>query len=386
MIGPPLWATVQNEIETTRTSTNDADITVVTWDQFIYASARTFARDIAVVKWFDWLDEDRPLRENQRPEPLHRPGPTSINTPSRDELRDAVLHYLKSADATSENRALYRSQLRPALVRDTRELQAASVLPAFAHSFKGVLDGAIKDGLIAQECLVPGKERIWIVESPHVIAPPAVSSGPAPRHESVAAENIAKAPTYERTAEFRRRLTALGIFCEKRERDVLMEGLAQILKTGPQPISRLRRELPKIAISIAESRNVCAAADFKRIANFFLKLLLVSGALTGEGNVRIERSARAESTAVNGLADDAMDIVESHLLEQILKKSDVKDREHWQLASALFREFDQSVSMDEKLDRVAALVGGLSNRVVLTDDGTYEYTGNVATPIRALRA
>jgi hypothetical protein len=102
--------------------------------------------------------------------------------------------------------------------------------------------------------------------------------------------------------------------------------------------------------------------------------------------VRIERSARAESTAVNGLADDAMDIVESHLLEQILKKSDVKDREHWQLASALFREFDQSVSMDEKLDRVAALVGGLSNRVVLTDDGTYEYTGNVATPIRALRA
>jgi hypothetical protein len=85
------------------------------------------------------------------------------------------------------------------------------------------------------------------------------------------------------------------------------------------------------------------------------------------------------------LVEGPMNIMESYLVEQILKKSDVKDREHWQLALAVFREFDSSVSIDDKLDRVASLISGLSDRVILTDDGTYEYTGRL-TGVRAIRA
>jgi hypothetical protein len=77
--------------------------------------------------------------------------------------------------------------------------------------------------------------------------------------------------------------------------------------------------------------------------------------------------------------------MESYLLEQILKRSDVKDREHWQLALALFREFDQSVPLDDKLDRIAVLIAGLKDCVALTNDGTYEYIEKTPTPLRALR-
>jgi hypothetical protein len=385
IIGPPLWALIRKEIESVVSTTPDIEITVVTWDQFVYGEARNYGRGIVAAKWFDWLAENRTphVGRPQFATPLQSPQ-LGVSLPSADLLRAEVLTYLKSVGATCEGRALYRSQLRPALIRATPELRALSSHPLFASSFKMALDTAIADKAIGQECSAPGKERIWVVESACAVS--SAETPPAPEEVSPVAQSVATAPTYVRSAQFRKRLTDLGIFCEKRERDILFEALGQLLNNGPQQVSRLRRELPKIAKQIADQRKVCPKTDFSRIVNFFLKLLLVSGALTRGDGIIMERNTGAESTAVTGLVEGALDVVESYLLEQILKKSDVKDREHWQLALALFREFDQSASIDDKLDRIASLIAGLGNRVILTDDGTYEYTGNVPTAIRPIRA
>lgn len=194
------------------------------------------------------------------------------------------------------------------------------------------------------------------------------------------------APVYARTAEFRKRLTDLGIFCEKRDRDILFEALARLLKQSPCPISRLRRELPIVAGEIAKERGLLDVPEFKRTVNFFLKLLLMSGVLLNQDNKVIRRNLEAEATSVARVDDSALDKAEQYLLEQIMKKSDVKDREHWQLALAIFRQFDQSVEIAGMLDRVASLIGSLKDRFVLTEDGTYECTDTAGSKVVAMRA
>jgi len=383
-IGPPLWTLIQKEIETVSPTTSDIEIIVVTWDQFIYGQARDYGRGIVATKWFDWLEEGRAsgFSRPQFAQPIRVPQVTAP-MPSSEQLRDTALDYLKSIGAMSKDRALYRSQLRPALIRANPAFQPVASHPLFASAFKTALDNAIKSKVIGEDCPSPGKERIWVCES---CAPPALAVTPHPDGDAQNDQRVVSAPTFERSAQFRKRLTDLGIFCEKRERDIFMEALGQLLKNGPLKVSRLRRELPKAAKQLAERREVCLTTEFGRIVNFFLKLLLVSGALTREDGTLIKRNASAEAAAVAGVQKDAADIVESYLLEQILKKSDVKDREHWQLALALFREFDQPAPMDDKLDRIATLIDRLSDRVILTNDGFYEYTESVSTGIRAIRA
>src|ERR1019366_4771227 len=110
---------------------------------------------------------------------------------------------------------------------------------------------------------------------------------------------------------------------------------------------------PKRANQIAQQRGVCASTEFRRIANFFIKLLLLSEVLLGEDGKAIPRDAACDAASVTSLAEKADLVTETYLLEQILKKSDVEDHEHWQLAHVLFREFDTSSSIYDKLDRIA---------------------------------
>lgn len=395
-IGAPHWTVIQSELERIHSTAPGAEITVVTWDPFIYDKARGHGQGVVAKKWFDWISDDRASRMARTPLPPQlRIAPTAGPLPTTEQLQEDVLKYLKKIGATSEQRAIYRSQLRPALTRTAVELRTASLHPYFGSLFKRALDTAISSKLIGEERWNPGKERIWAIESDCVPATtPSVASPvpnvtepaqgfPVPSGDHAATKNMT-APTYERSAQFRKRLTDLGIFCEKRERDILMQATEQLLKIGPMSLSKLRRELPKAANQIASERNLCLGTEFRRIANFFLKLLLVSGALTSDGGT-IRRDASAEGTTATGLVEEARNVVESYLVEQILKKSDVRDREHWQLALAVFREFDTSASIDDKLDRIASLIGGLSDRVVLTDDGTYEYTGILLTGVRPIR-
>jgi hypothetical protein len=394
-IGAPHWIVIQSEIERIHSTVPGAEITVVTWDPFIYEKARGHGHGVIGKKWFDWISDDRASLMARTPlAPQHRIAPMGGPLPTAEQLQEIILTYLKKIGATSQQRAIYRSQLRPALMRNGVELRTASYHPYFASSFKMALDTAVNSKQIGEDRWSPGKERIWAIESDSVTATPSVAS-PAPNTAGPAqaipvpsgdgaATKTTTAPTYQRSAQFRKRLTDLGIFCEKRERDVLLQATEQLLKTGPTVLSKLRRELPKAAKQLASEHNLCPGTEFRRIVNFFLKLLLVSGALTSDGGT-IKRDASAEATTVTGLVEGPMNIMESYLVEQILKKSDVKDREHWQLALAVFREFDSSVSIDDKLDRVASLISGLSDRVILTDDGTYEYTGRL-TGVRAIRA
>jgi hypothetical protein len=387
-IGPLLWPQIRSELERIKSTTPETEITVVTWDPFIFAKVREYGQGVVAMKWINLINDYRGPNTGRaaRPQQLV----LGVQIPTLEQLRENILSYLKSIGATSAQRAIYRSQLRPAVERIVADLRLASSHPQFASTFKMALDTAINSKLIAEECLTPGKERLWVSEPVSLAASvPQAATQAIPQasaqDEGKAAASGTTNPTYERSAQFRKRLTDLGIFCEKRERDLLMEATEQLLKAAPMTISRLRRELPKTAKEIADQRGLCTGTDFRRIVNFFLKLLLVSGTLTCDGGI-VKRDAGAEAASATGLVKNAIDAVETYLLEQILKKSDVKDREHWQLAMAIFREFDPSISMDDKLDRIASLISNLSQRVILTEDGTYEYTGNTSAGPRAIRA
>lgn len=369
ILGPALWTLIESELERIKSTAPDAVVTVVTWDPFIYGKVRGYGQQTAAVKMIDWINENRgprvPFSYSTRP-----PLPQSVGTlPSVEKLQETALTYLKSIGATSEPAAIYRSQLRPNLVRAAAELRPTSHHPQFQFLLRTALETAISNKLIGQDRSSPGNEKIWAIEPTGVVAHAQETPLPPKEHQAVGA---LKAPTYQRTAEFRKRLTDLGIFCEKRERDILMEATSQLLKNGPLAISKLRRELPKVAKEMANERNRCPGTDFNRIVGFFLKLLLVSGSLTNESGT-MKRDASAEATPAVALVANAIDVVEAYLVEQILKRSDVKDHEHWQLALTLFREFDQSASIDDKLDRIAVLIGRLKDRVILTDEGMYEY-------------
>lgn len=383
-IGLLLWDLIQREIESVVSVAPHTQIIVASWDDFIIDKARQYGRGVVSEKLYHWqtdgrIQTPRPLRP-----PIHHDSlrETVSLPPSIEDLQRLMIAHLRSAGATSETAWMYRSKLRPELIRANPHLNSASQHPRFASTFKSALDNAITANMIGESRPQAGKELIWLIEAPTAIMKPPVPSTIATQSQVAV---IPTPPTYERSADFRNRLTALGIFCEKRERDVLMDALIELLKTGPQPISRLRRELPKRATELAQLRSVCSVTDFGRIVNFFIKLLLLSGALKNTAGDTILRNVGADASHVATLEEGAIDLIETYLLEQILKRSDVKDREHWQLALALFREFDQSVPLDDKLDRIAVLIAKLSDRIGLTDDGTYDYIPKTVVGIRDAR-
>jgi hypothetical protein len=259
-IGPPLWAIIRSEIESLASTCPGCQVTVVTWDQFIYAEALSYGDGVVSEKWFNWIGANPlarfPSLPIRRP-PVPQPGTTLV---SADELQGIILGHLRSIRATETN-PIYRSQLRPALIRAKPELRQPSLHPIFACTFKAALDSAVQAKLIGESRSMPGKEMIWLIEASRVTAPS--QRTPAGTVEEPTAQQEHRAltpPTYQRSAEFRSRLTDLGIFCEKRERDVLTDALAELLKSGPYPLSRLRRELPKAAAELAKQRNICASS------------------------------------------------------------------------------------------------------------------------------
>jgi len=386
--GPQAWSEVERQVAVVRSRTPDAEILVITWEHFVYERAWTSNLGLSRLKWFDLRNEERALRTPARPvDDLSSPQQTDAVPPSNAEIEEMVLAHLRSIGATSDSSAIYRSQLRPGLVRNNPTRAQYLAGPVAGLALKNAVDAAIAAGRLSQPPSPTGRERLWLTER----RPEARVPVPDSRAEGVLTTTAnadvqpTKEPVYVRSGEFRKRLTDLGIFCEKRERDIFFEALSRILEKSPEPISRLRRELPKVAEGIAKERGV-PSTDYRRIVNVFLKLLLVSGVLLGPNGSVIKRNVSAEAAPVAKLDSSAGDKVEQYMLEQILRKSDVKDREHWQLALAIFRQFDQSVEIDGMLDRVATLIAALGQRFILTDDGTYEYTEGAGTNVVQLRA
>jgi len=397
--GPQVWSEIERQVTLVRSRVPDAHLLIITWEHFIYERAWTSELGLSRLKWFDILNEERARRtraaaidnvtagqQTTAPPPLSPPSPLT-SSPSREDIEELVRSHLRSIGATTEPAAIYRSQLRPALVRKNPTL--AQLGPTLGPVLKNAIDSGIDAGRLSQPGSPKGQEKLWVVEPrPETLETPLPAARADDAPADAAPASVPKpstAPVYGRSAEFRKRLTDQGLFCEKRERDILLDALLRILEQSPKPISKLRRELPKVAQDIANERGVCCA-DFKRIVNFFLKLLLMSRVLLSPGGEVIARSVSAEAAPVAEVDDSALDRMEQYMLEQILKESDVKDREQWQLAHAIFRQFDQSVEIDGMLDRVATLIAALGNRFILTDDGRYEYTEAVGANVVQLRA
>jgi hypothetical protein len=387
--GLQAWGEIERQIGIIRSQDPNAEIQVVTWEYSTYKRSLISTFGLTGAKWFDLLNEDRSDRSIRRQAGASiLPISVSGDVPSRKELEEQIVAYLRLIGATSAQSGVYRSQLRPGLVRRNPQLQQFLSNPLFGPALRNAVDSAILENRLAQPISRSGQERLWIIEQqpdPAPIPAQSVQPGFAASDLSTATSRPNTAPVYARTAEFRKRLTDLGIFCEKRDRDILFEALARLLKESPSPISRLRRELPKIAVEIAKERQLPDVPEFKRTVNFFLKLLLMSGVLLNKDNKVIRRNLESEAASVARLDDSALDRAEQYLLEQIMKKSDVKDREHWQLALAIFRQFDASVEIDGMLDRVAFLLVSLKDRFVLTEDGTYECVDTAGSKVVAMR-
>ena len=378
-----VWIEIRRQVEDIRSRFADAEIKLVTWSQFINDRAQNSNLGIAAVKWFTWLESKRVDRPTYQPAMTHIGVQGNTDLPSAEEIEKIVIDYLRSVGALSEGTALYRSRLRPNLARAPR-LERIISGPVFGFTLKEVIASAVKRGTLGQGRSIPGQEKLWVIERTSQIVPPAA---PEARQEAVVSATVStdktqSDPVYARSAEFRKRLTDLGIFCEKRERDILLEALKRLLSGGPQPLSRLRRELPQVAHRIVVERSIDCKTEFKRIVNFFLKLMLVAGALVRSDGAIIRRDLGSEAAEVAGFVESTLDVIELYMLEQILRKSDVKDRESWQLALALFRQFDQSVEIDGMLDRVAVLTSKLVSRFILTDDGTYEFTEPISNIVK----
>ena len=128
------WDLITKKVEEIKTASPNREIIIATWDHITYNRARTWGAGITAVRWFDWLDEDRGSVVAKRPAPFAHVLLKSSEKPSSElfsveYLANLVEQYLSSVRATSQTSSIYRSQLRPALVKAFPELNVVSSSP-----------------------------------------------------------------------------------------------------------------------------------------------------------------------------------------------------------------------------------------------------------------
>ena len=163
------------------------------------------------------------------------------------------------------------------------------------------------------------------------------------------------------------------IYSEKRSRDILFQEIEKIVyEAGAKPtISRLTREAGARARRHAEVVGY-DLSNWDTAARATINAMLRAGALLSEDGYPIPLTIAAQAAPVFALAKRFQDLTEAHLLEFLIRKlGDVTVRDHTALTHALFRQFDPNVSMEDLEDRVVVLLAGLSDRLILTPDGTY---------------
>jgi hypothetical protein len=167
------------------------------------------------------------------------------------------------------------------------------------------------------------------------------------------------------------------LYSEKRPRDFMfaaIDGLLHEPGRDPTILSRLTRD----ATACARRRAADAGVEFGNwdtAGKAVMRAMLGAGAfLTPRGEV-IPPGVEALATPVGSAREAFRDLTESFLLEFLIGRlGDVTVRDHTALAHALFRQFDPNVSMADQEDRVAILLGRLSERIELRGQ-TYALRG-----------
>ena len=163
------------------------------------------------------------------------------------------------------------------------------------------------------------------------------------------------------------------IYSEKRSRDMLFLEFERVLREGGSrvTVSRLTREAAIRARNRAQLEGY-ELSNWDTAARATMNAMLRASVILAEDGYPLPLTIAAQAAPVYGLADRFRDHTEAYLLEFLIRKlGDVTVRDHTALTHALFRQFDRNISMEDFEDRVVILLAGLSDRVVLTPDGTY---------------
>src|ERR1019366_2990128 len=93
LIGPAVWKHIEKEIETIHATAPETEITVITWDQMVYAASQNHGKGVTGTKWFDSLAALRtPHLAIPPPRPIPGPVATGYSTvPSSEQMGVAII-------------------------------------------------------------------------------------------------------------------------------------------------------------------------------------------------------------------------------------------------------------------------------------------------------
>ncbi|MFN0103705.1 MAG: hypothetical protein ACKV2U_16660 [Bryobacteraceae bacterium] len=163
------------------------------------------------------------------------------------------------------------------------------------------------------------------------------------------------------------------LYSEKRARDLLFQAIEEYFYSGAPPVmlARLARQSATAARSAAQELEY-SFSNWDPAARAVVNAMLFAGALLSADGTPIPPGLRAQASLVSGLRTGHRDRTEAYLLEFVIERlGDLSIRDHKALAHALFRQFDEAISMEDMEDRVVLLLATLDGRVRLRGDGMY---------------
>jgi len=178
---------------------------------------------------------------------------------------------------------------------------------------------------------------------------------------------------YARSAQMAAALRESFLYSEKRARDcvfVAVEATLRNSKSEPTLATLTRASLHAARIYATSIHYDLLNSEIVTRAVF--NAMLRAGVLLGSDGQPIAAGLRAYATRVSALTPAFRDDTESFLIEYLIGAlGDIGPSDHLALAHVLFRHFDAAVPMADLEDRLVTLLGAMSDRIDLCDNGTY---------------
>lgn len=166
------------------------------------------------------------------------------------------------------------------------------------------------------------------------------------------------------------------LYCEKRARDFVFSAAESVMNEthGRKLLLHRLRRLSEERARADAARRQYVFTNWAVGTKTTLNAMLQAGAFLTRGGETLSASIASEAIEVGALQPDFRNRTERFLLEFLIRElGDVSMRDQTALAHALFRQFDDSIAMEDMEDRVAELLADLAGSVALQANGTYVY-------------
>jgi hypothetical protein len=180
-------------------------------------------------------------------------------------------------------------------------------------------------------------------------------------------------PEYARSAQMAAALRQSFLYSEKRARDCVFAAVESTLRNSKSEptLATLTRDSLQAARIYAKSIHY-NLLNSEIVTRAVFNAMLRAGVLLGLDRQPLSVGLRAYAARVSALTPAFRDETESFLIEFLIGAlGDIGSRDHLALAHVLFRQFDATIPMADLEDRLVALLGTMSDRIELRDNGTY---------------